>query len=195
MLQSDTRINIMLTPVDRKEVVVTGKKENTSNISSIDISPELISKLPTLSGEADIFKILQMLPGVKAANELSSGLYIRGGSPDQNLTLVDGMNIYNPSHIGNIASTFNSGAVQDMRLIKGAFPSEYGGRISGILDVKLRAGTKEKEKGTIGLGLINSFFTVEGPVSKNSTYMVSGRGMYYDRFQAECKSRKSCPQV
>lgn len=193
-VKNDTRVSVKLMPVDRKEVVITGKKENVNNISSIDISPELISKLPTLSGEADLFKILQMLPGVKAPSELSSGLYIRGGSPDQNLTLVDGMNIYNPSHIGNIASTFNSGAIQDMRLIKGAFPSEYGGRISGILDVKLRSGTKEKEKGVIGLGLINSFFTVEGPVSNNSTYMVSGRGMYYDRFQENAKANSTVPR-
>lgn len=191
---NDIRLNILLTLVERKEVVVTGKREGSNTVSSVDISPELISKLPSLSGEADVFKILQMIPGVKAANELSSGLYIRGGSPDQNLTLVDGMNIYNPSHIGNIASTFNSGAIQDMRLIKGAFPSEYGGRMSGILDVKLRAGTKEKEKGTIGLGLINSFFTVEGPLSPNSTYMISGRGMYYDKFQENAKAKSVIPR-
>lgn len=193
-LKKDIRLNIELSPIDRKEIVIKGKKEDLNSISSIDISPELISKLPSLSGEADLFKILQMLPGVKAANELSSGLYIRGGSPDQNLTLVDGMNIYNPSHIGNIASTFNSGAIQDIRLIKGAFPAEYGSRISGILDVKLRSGTKERETGVIGLGLINSYFTLEGPVSENSTYMISGRGMYYDKYQDFVKSKSIIPR-
>ncbi len=85
--------------------------------------------------------MLQMLPGVKSGSEISNGLYVRGGSPDQTLTLVDGVIVYNPSHLGNIASTFNSNALQNIRLIKGAFPAEYGGRLSSVLDIKLRSGT------------------------------------------------------
>jgi hypothetical protein len=187
-------INLLPTEINKKEIVIIGKKPDKSLISNIDVPPELLSKLPSLSGETDLFKLLEMLPGVKTENELSGGLYVRGGSPDQNLTLVDGQEIYNPSHIGNIASTFNSNAIQEIRLIKGAFPAEYGGRLSSILDIKLRSGTKERNKGSIGLGLINSFFTLEGPMSKNLTYMISGRGMYYDQWQNKFYPNSNIPR-
>jgi len=194
--ENKSHFNIDLSPeyIKKEEIIITGKKSDKTLISNIDISPDLLSKLPSLSGEADLFKLLAMLPGVKSESELSSGLYIRGGSPDQNLTLVDGMTEYNPAHIGNIASTFNSDAVQDIRLIKGAFPAEYGGRLSSILDIKLRSGTKEKNIGTIGLGLINSFFSLEGPVGNNSTYMIAGRGMYYDAYQKQFNKNSVIPR-
>ncbi len=189
-------LNILLSPkeIEKEEVVIIGKRIDKSLISNIDVSPELLSKLPSLSGETDLFKLLQMLPGVKTESELSKGLYVRGGSPDQNLTLVDGLTLYNPSHIGNITSAFNSDAIQEIRLIKGAFPAEYGGRLSSILDIKLRSGTKETTKGTVGIGLINSFFTLEGPMGKNSTYMFSGRGMYYDAYQKKFIQNGTLPR-
>ena len=165
------------------EVVVEGKKREGTNVSTVDISPEVLAKMPTLSGEIDLFKSLELLPGITQASEISTGLYVRGGSPDQTLTLVDGVILYNPTHLGNIASTFNTKAISDVTLIKGAFPAEYGGRLSSVLDVKLNAGTKEREKGRIGLGTINSFAAFEGPLGENSTYMVSGRVMYYDALQ------------
>lgn len=196
-LKSNTvHFNISLIPkeIEKEEVVIIGKRMDKSLISNIDVSPELLSKLPSLSGETDLFKLLQMLPGVKTESELSKGLYVRGGSPDQNLTLVDGLTIYNPSHIGNIASAFNSDAIQEIRLIKGAFPAEYGGRLSSILDIKLRSGTKERNKGSVGIGLINSFFTLEGPMSNNSTYMFSGRGMYYGAYQNKFNKNSSMPR-
>ncbi len=180
--KSSIQYNIKLTPEEIKleEVVVTGAKQKESEISTIDVSPDLLSKLPSLSGEVDLFKLLQLLPGIQTASEVSNGLYVRGGSPDQNLTLVDGVIVYNPSHMGNIASTFNSYAISDVKLIKGAFPAEYGGRLSSVLDVKLRSGTKERNKAHLGVGLINSFGTLEGPLGEKSTYMISGRTMYYD---------------
>jgi hypothetical protein len=187
-------INLIPSEISKEEIAIIGKKPDKTLISNIDVSPELLSKLPSLSGETDLFKLLQMLPGVKAENELSGGLYVRGGSPDQNLTLVDGQVVYNPSHIGNIASTFNSDAIQEVRLIKGAFPAEYGGRLSSILDIKLRSGTMERNRGTIGIGLINSFFTLEGPLSRNSTYMISGRGMYYDAYQNKFNRNSIIPR-
>ena len=98
------------------------------------------------------------MPGVKTGSEISNGLYVRGGSPDQNLTLLDGVIIYNPSHLGNFSSTFNSDAIQSVRLIKGAFPAEYGGRLSSVLDIKLRSGTKENDKVKLGLGLLIHIF-------------------------------------
>ncbi len=177
-----------------EEVVIEGKKIEKNVTSLIDISPELLSKLPSISGEVDLFKSLEMLPGVNKASDLSSGLYIRGGSPDQTLTLLDGVVVYNPAHLGNIASTFNTNALSDVKLIKGAFPAEYGGRLSGVLDIKLRSGTKEKGKGIIGIGLINSFAFLEGPLDEYGTYMISGRGMYYDLFQKNFRTSNNAPR-
>ncbi|MGE5410866.1 MAG: TonB-dependent receptor, partial [Clostridiales bacterium] len=169
------RLDIELQSEDIKlqEVVVKADKETENGISSITVSPEILNQLPSLSGEVDLFRSLQLLPGVTINNELSSGLYVRGGTPDQNLTLVDGVIVYNPSHLGNFASTFNSDALQNVKLIKGAFPAEYGGRLGSVLDVKLRNGSKEKNKLILGAGLINSHLTLEGPLSSSSTYMFS----------------------
>lgn len=168
------------TKIPLAEVVVTGERKNEVKAATIDVPVDLLKRLPSLSGQLDLFKKLEFIPGVKTASDISTGLYVRGGSPDQNLTLVDGVIVYNPTHLGNFASTFNSDAVQSVRLIKGAFPAEYGGRLSSVLDVKLRSGTKEGNKGKIGLGLINANATFEGPVGKKATYLISGRKMYYD---------------
>jgi len=180
--------------IELEEVVVEGERKDKPITSTIDIPPELLAKLPTLSGEVDLFKSLEMLPGVNRASEISSGLYVRGGSPDQTLTLVDGVIVYNPAHLGNIASTFNSNALSEVRLIKGAFPAEYGGRLSSVLDIKLRSGTKEKDIGTVGVGLINSFAAFEGPLGSNSTYMISGRFMYYDFLQSKLNKSSTIPR-
>lgn len=192
---NNLRHNIDLEQEDIRldEVIVKGKKLEKEILSTIDISPEVLYKLPTFTGEVDLFRALQLLPGINKASDLSNGLYVRGGSPDQTLTIVDGSIVYNPSHIGNLASTFNSNAISDLKLIKGAFPSEYGGRLSSVLDIKLRSGSKEKESGTVGLGLINSFFSFEGPLKDNSSYMVAGRWMYYDFLQKEFLKKSSVP--
>ncbi len=188
--------NIEMQPEDIKleEVIVKGEKTKNTNVSTIDVSPELLKKLPSMSGEVDLFHALQLLPGVATASEISNGLYVRGGSPDQTLTLVDGVIIYNPAHLGNFASTFNSDAIKDVKLIKGAFPAEYGGRLSSVLDVKLRSGTKEENKGVISLGAVNSHATLEGPLGENSTYMISGRKMYYDLFQQKFDENSTVPR-
>ncbi|MFC2133126.1 carboxypeptidase regulatory-like domain-containing protein [Bacteroidota bacterium] len=176
------------------EIVVKGEREDQVKISTVSISPELLSQLPSMSGGTDLFRSLVMLPGVSAATELSNGLYVRGGSPDQTLTLVDNMMVYNPAHLGNFASTFDENALQDIKLIKGGFPAEYGGRLSSVLDIKLRNGTKDKEKGNIGIGMINSNFTLEGPLFGNATYMISGRGMYYDIIQKTINKEGQVPR-
>jgi hypothetical protein len=193
--QKDMNFNIQLKSENIKldEIVVEGKKIDKNVLSTIDISPELIFKLPSFSGEVDLFRTLMLLPGINKGSELSNGLYVRGGSPDQTLTLVDGAVLYNPAHIGNIASTFNSNAIRDIKLIKGAFPAEYGGRLSSVLDIKLKSGTKEKETGTIGLGVINSFFSFEGPLKESATYMIAGRSMYYDALQRNFNKNSSIP--
>jgi len=163
-----------------KEMVIEDKAEKESSINSINIPLQAIKTLPSFTGELEIFKNLQMLPGIATVSELSNGLYIRGSSPDQNLTLVDGMMLYNPSHLGNFSSTFNSNSTQDIKLIKGAYPAEYGGRLSSVLDIKLKAGTKEKDHGSVNLGTISSSVNLEGPFSSKATYNISGRLMYYD---------------
>lgn len=154
--------------------------DKPSAISTVAISMNFIQQMPAFGGEVDIFRTLQLLPGVKAANEISSGLYVRGGSPDQNLTLLDGVVVYNPSHLGGFLSTFNADAIRNVQLIKGAFPAEYGGRISSIIDLTMKEGTKEKISGAGGISLINSRLTLEGPLSSTATFMVSGRRMYLD---------------
>ena len=193
--QSETfSVELFPEDIELEEVIVEGKRKKEIITSTVDVSPELLSKLPTLTGEIDLFKSLELLPGVNKSSEISSGLYVRGGSPDQTLTLVDGVIVYNPAHLGNIASTFNTGAVSDVRLIKGAYPAEYGGRLSSVLDIKLRSGTKEKEKGTVGIGLINSFAAFEGPIGESSTYMISGRVMYYDVLQKNFNEESTIPR-
>jgi len=176
-------VNIAMETKDAQteEVVVKGEKaiNNTENISKVEINPSMVTKMPSL-GEADVFRTLQLLPGVKQSTELSSGLYVRGGSPDQNLTLLDGVIVYNPSHLGGFLSTFNSEALRDIKLIKGAFPAEYGGRLSSVLDMTMKEGTKEKFTGSGGISLISARATVEGPIGEDVTFMVSGRRMYLD---------------
>ncbi len=185
--QKSLRLNFSLIESELvlPEVVVKDKRESeiANQVSVINISPELIKTLPSMSGEVDLFRTLQLLPGIKISTEISNGLYVRGGSPDQTLTLVDGVIVYNPSHLGNFASTFNTDAISDIKLIKGAFPANYGGRLSSVIDIKLREGSRDRMKTKIGIGMISSNFLVESPLAENSTIMISGRRMYYDQLQ------------
>jgi hypothetical protein len=181
--ENDIRVDIQLINKDiRTEDIVVEAERNstpTSRISTIDIKPEFINKMPFLF-EKDVFRSLQLLPGVQQSTELSSGLYIRGGSPDQNLILLDNVIVYNPSHLGGFLSTFNSDALRDIKLIKGAFPAEYGGRLSSVIDMTMKEGTQEKISGEGGVSIISSRLTVEGPIGEDVTFMVSGRRMYLD---------------
>ncbi|MEO5929996.1 MAG: TonB-dependent receptor, partial [Candidatus Kapaibacterium sp.] len=186
--EQSRKLNIQLgsRPIESGQVIVEGKSDKgiSPSIGRIDLRPEFLKRLPSLGGEVDIFRAIQLLPGVKASSELSSGLYVRGGSADETLILLDGVTVYNPSHLGGFMSTFNADAIKDIRLIKGSIPAEYGGRLSSVLDLTMREGTKEKFSGTAGISLINSRLTLEGPINENSTFMVSGRRMYLDLFTA-----------
>lgn len=157
-----------------------GEVKPTSNISAVELKAEMVRKLPTIGGEADVFRMLQYMPGIKSGSEVSSGLYVRGGSPDQNLVLLDGVIVYNPSHLGGFLSVFNNDAIRDVRVIKGAFPAEYGGRLSSVIDLTMKEGSKEKIGGTANLSLIAARATVEGPIGEDITFMVSGRRTYLD---------------
>ncbi|HRE57658.1 MAG TPA: TonB-dependent receptor plug domain-containing protein [Candidatus Kapabacteria bacterium] len=181
-----TQLSIALSrkEIVTEEVVVTSQRSDNNspadNISTVTIQGDFIKDMPALLGETDIFRVLQLLPGVKSPSELSSGLYVRGGSPDQNLILLDGVTIYNPAHLGGFLSTFNVDAMREVKLIKGGFPSEFGGRLSSVLDLTMKDGTKEKITGQGGISLIASRLTVEGPINDKMTFMVSGRRMYLD---------------
>ena len=178
----EQNIKMVNKDIQTDEVLVEGKRTEDlmKPISEISISPIFISKLPSIGGEVDVFRALQLLPGVKQASEISSGLYIRGGSPDQNLILLDGVVVYNPSHLGGFLSSFNGDALRDINLIKGAYPAEYGGRLSSVLDMTMKEGTKEKISGKAGISIISSNALIEGPITENSSFMISGRRMYLD---------------
>ncbi len=165
-----------------QEVTVEAERQMSSKtqVSAMDVPIEQIMRLPSIGGEVDLFRSLQLLPGVKASSEISSGLYIRGGSPDQNLILLDRMILYNPSHLFGFLSTFNADAINNVTLIKGAMNAEYGGRLSSVVDVTMREGNKEGFHGRGGISMIDSRLTFEGPISKDITFMVSGRRVYLD---------------
>ncbi|HNR21016.1 MAG TPA: TonB-dependent receptor [Bacteroidia bacterium] len=170
-----------------KEVVVTAEKKE-DNIKRTDIGVERIElkeveKLPVIFGEKDILKTIQLLPGVKSAGEGNSGFYVRGGTADQNLILLDEAPVYNASHLLGFFSTFNSDALKDVSIIKGNNPAQYGGRLSSVLDVKMKEGNNQDYNVAGGIGLISSRVSVEGPLQKDkSSFILSGRRTYADVF-------------
>lgn len=186
---ADLRMNVELVPAGKQleDVVITSnsleKKLNSSQMSMDQLSMVDAKKIPALFGEVDIIKTLQLKPGVQSGGEGTSGLYVRGGGPDQNLVLLDEAQVYNPSHLFGLFSTFNSDAVKDVRLFKGGFPAEYGGKLSSVIDVRLKEGNKKRFSTSGGLGLISSRLTLEGPIVKNkASFIFSGRRTYFDVF-------------
>ncbi|MBR9916745.1 TonB-dependent receptor [bacterium] len=171
------RLDIELEPnvVSTDEIVVTSDrvKEEQKDIGTAEINTELIKSLPKVF-EADVFRSIQLLPGVKAASDFSSGLYIRGGSPDQTLILLDRNTVYNPSHFFGFFSTFNPDAIKDVRLYKGGYPAEYGGRLGSVLTIYNKDGNRNETEGTATLGMLASRVSIEGPYKKGS-WMLSAR--------------------
>lgn len=147
------------------------------------IDPKEISKIPVIFGEKDLIKTMQLLPGVKNAGEGSSGFYVRGGGADQNLILLDEAPVYNASHLLGFFSTFNSDAIKDAMLYKGNQPSNYGGRLSSVLDIKMNDGNQKRYNVGGGIGLISSKLIIEGPIVKDkASFLISGRRTYADLF-------------
>ncbi|MEZ4829303.1 MAG: TonB-dependent receptor [Bacteroidia bacterium] len=187
LLAADQRIDVGLEVKSLEEVLIEAEgfqeQLNSTEMSVSRISMAEAKILPALFGEVDIIKTLQLKPGVSSGSEGSSGIYVRGGGPDQNLILLDNTVLYNPSHLFGFFSTFNSDAVKDVKLYKGGFPSQYGGRLSSVIDVKMNDGNKKQLSGAGGLGLIASRLTLEGPIVKDkASFMVSGRRTYVDVF-------------
>ncbi|MNK05537.1 TonB-dependent Receptor Plug Domain protein [compost metagenome] len=147
------------------------------------IDPKEIAKIPVIFGEKDLIKTMQLIPGVKNAGEGSSGFYVRGGGADQNLILLDEAPVYNASHLLGFFSTFNSDAIKDAMLYKGNQPSNYGGRLSSVLDIKMNDGNQKRYNVGGGIGLISSKLLIEGPIAKDkASFLVSGRRTYADLF-------------
>lgn len=155
--------------------------QDQTQMSRVDIPIEQIKKMPALLGEVDVLKTIQLLPGVQSGGEGQSGLYVRGGSPDQNLILLDGVPIYNVSHVLGIFSVFNADAIKSVTLTKGGFPARYGGRLSSVLEINMKEGNMQKFHGEGAIGAISSKLTLEGPIWKNKTsFIISGRRTYAD---------------
>lgn len=181
--------------VQTDEVVVTGSRA-VQNVRSTEtgvsrLSAKTIKLLPALLGEVDVVRSLQLLPGVSTVGEGSTGFNVRGGGIDQNLVLLDEAPLYNSAHLLGFFSVFNADAVQDLKLIKGGIPAEYGGRLSSVLDVRMKEADPEKFKATGGLGLVSSRLAVEAPLIKDKmTLLVGGRRSYADLFLKAIPSQK-----
>jgi hypothetical protein len=169
-----------------EEVVVTAPaaEENvkSTEMGKVEIESESIKKLPVLMGETDLLKTLQLQPGIQAAGEGNTGIYVRGGGPDQNLVLLDGAVVYNTGHLFGFFSVFNTDAIKNVTLYKGNMPANFGGRISSVLDFVMKEGNNKTFHASGGAGLIASRLTVEGPLQKNkSAFIISGRRTYIDQ--------------
>ena len=159
----------------------TGEAVESTRMGTVEVPMEMVRSLPVLLGERDVIKTIQLLPGVQSGTEGSSGLYVRGGGPDQNLILLDGVPVYNANHLFGFFSVFNTDAIRSATLVKGGFPAEYGGRLSSVIDLRMKEGNDQQLHGEGGIGLIASRITLEGPINKGTTaFMVSARRTYLD---------------
>jgi outer membrane cobalamin receptor len=186
-LTASQKLTLSLLPstsaIDAVTITAERKDENVKEItmSNVQLPARIIRKIPNLLGEVDIIKSIQLLPGVQSSVEGSSGFYVRGGNADQNLILLDGATVYNPSHLFGFFSVFNGDAVKNIELFKGGIPAEYGGRLSSVLDVRMNEGNTQKIRGSAGIGIISSRLTLEGPIIKDKmSFIISGRRTYAD---------------
>jgi len=185
-LTKDTVINVKLNPsILLEEVVITGsageRQHEQTQMSVHEIPVSSIKSLPYFLGEKDVLKVIQLFPGVQSGNEGTSGIYVRGGGSDQNLILLDGVPVYNVDHLFGFFSIFNPDALQHISLIKGGFPARYGGRLSSVLDIRMKEGNNKEFHGEASIGLISSKLTFEGPIIKEkSSFIVSARRTYID---------------
>ncbi|MBX3165639.1 MAG: TonB-dependent receptor [Bacteroidetes bacterium] len=184
-LNENMSMNIDLVPNNNlKEIEIVAEEtiEEKARMSTINIPIEQIKKIPAFLGEVDVLKVLQLLPGVKSS-EGTTGLYVRGGGPDQNLILLDGAPIYNASHLFGFFSTFNADAIKNVELVKGGFPARYGGRLSSVIDINMKEGNMRRYNVEGSIGIVSSKIMIEGPIWKNKTsFIFTARRTYIDRF-------------
>jgi hypothetical protein len=175
-LRSDVLLREVTISADRAE-----RLSESARMSTVKLQSAQIRNIPSLLGEKDVLKVLQLMPGVQKGSEGSSGLYVRGGGPDQNLIILDDAIVYNANHLFGFFSLFNGNALKNIELTKGGFPARYGGRLSSVLEMNMKDGNREEWHGEGGIGLISSNITVEGPLKKNrSSILLSGRRTYAD---------------
>ena len=186
-LDQNKSLNLLIAPkiTINEEVVVNARRRDgnvkNAQMGKIDLSMARVKSLPVLFGEVDILKIVQLLPGVSNAGEGNTGLYVRGGGPDQNLILLDDAIVYNTGHLFGFFSIFNGDAIKNTSLIKGGMPAQYGGRLSSVLDISMKEGNMNKYEVDGGIGLIASRISVQGPIKKNkASFIVSARRTYID---------------
>jgi hypothetical protein len=183
-LNANVKLNVEMSEGQLLEEVVVTSERKDENVKSTDMGRvelgiEKIKSIPAFMGEVDIIKAIQLLPGVQAAGEGNSGIYVRGGGPDQNLVLLDDAIVYNPGHLFGFFSVFNADAVKGATLIKGGMPASYGGRISSVIDVSMKEGNNKRFEMEGGIGLISSRLTLQGPIQKNkSSFLVAARRTY-----------------
>lgn len=196
-LNANIRLDIELQfkSVEAKTVTITDQRrdENVTNteMGTITLTAQQMKKLPAFMGEVDVLKAIQLLPGVQSAGEGNTGLYIRGGGPDQNLILLDDAPVYNTGHLFGFFSVFNGDAIRDVTLIKGGMPANYGGRLSSVVDISMKEGNDHELHGEGGIGLIASRFSLEGPLKKNkSSFIISGRRTYIDLLAKPFESKQ-----
>ncbi len=189
-INTNTTLNIALQAQSStlQEVVVKSRLGNGSSkasesvqMSTLSVPIQQIKEIPSLLGEKDVLKSLQLMPGVQKGTDGSTGMYVRGGGPDQNLVLLDDAPIYNTSHLFGFFSLFNGDAIESVNLTKGGFGAHFGGRLSSVVEMEMKDGNQEKLHGEGGIGLISSRFTLDGPIQKGkSSFLVSARRTYAD---------------
>jgi hypothetical protein len=187
IINDNIRLNVNLNKNSSqiKEIVIKSQKDDnnvqSTEMGKVDLSIEKIKSLPAIFGEVDILKTIQLLPGIQSGGEGSTGFYVRGGGPDQNLIQLDEATVYNSSHLFGFFSVFNSDAINSATIYKGGIPANYGGRVSSVLDISMKEGNSKSYHASGGIGLIASRLTVEGPIEKNkSSFILSGRRTYID---------------
>lgn len=185
-LKTDTFLEVKLESDELIEEVTVAastieKIHEKNQMSAVQLQMKQVDKLPAFLGEKDIIKTIQLTPGIQSGSEGTSGLYVRGGGPDQNLILLDGVPVYNASHLFGFFSVFNSSAINNVEIMKGGFPARYGGRTSSVLDIRMKEGNTKKLSGEGSIGLISSKLTLEGPIKKDKTsFIISARRTYID---------------
>lgn len=191
ILDKDVRLNMELSddPKILEEVVITDERKDenvkSTTMGKEELSTDRIKSIPAFMGEVDIIKAIQLLPGVQAAGEGNSGIYVRGGGPDQNLVLLDDAIVYNTGHLFGFFSVFNADAVKNTTLYKGAMPANFGGRLSSVIDVQMKEGNNKRFEMEGGIGIISSRLTIQAPFKKpklkkeaKGSFLFSGRRTY-----------------
>ncbi|MEM6348397.1 MAG: TonB-dependent receptor [Bacteroidota bacterium] len=185
-IQTDSLLSISLEPLAQVDTVAITAYKRPPGLSVVAISRDQIQTIPALMGEADLLKVAQLLPGVQGGAEGTSSFFVRGGSGDQNLVLLDGVPVYHIAHLFGLFSVFNPDAIQQAELIKGGFSARYGGRLSSVMDISLKEGNRKERHGSASVGLISSRVMLEGPIGKKgrkeapTSYLISARRTYLD---------------